>query len=117
MRGWRCRGACSYRKVIGRIPRGGVRGSILGKVLKGAGGAASRRSRSAAAGERLDAAENKVETLNEQLEELERELADEVTQIDAEWMAVAKDVTTTPVTLERTDVKVVQMALVWIPVP
>ena len=45
------------------------------------------------------------------------ELADEVTQIDAEWMAVAKDVTTTPVTLERTDVKVVQMALVWIPVP
>ena len=80
-------------------------------------GGPSRRSRSAAAGERLDAAENKVETLNEQLEELERELADEVTQIDAEWMAVAKDVTTTPVTLERTDVKVVQMALVWIPVP
>ncbi len=103
--------------ILGGLLGGRSRGSILGKVLKGAGGAASRRSRSAAAGERLDAAENKVETLNEQLEELERELADEVTQIDAEWMAVAKDVTTTPVTLERTDVKVVQMALVWIPVP
>ena len=103
--------------ILGGLLGGRSRGSLLGKVLKGAGGAAGRRSRSAAAGERLDAAENKVESLTTQLEDLEGDLADEVTQIDAQWMAVAKDVTTTPVTLERTDVKVTQMSVVWIPVP
>lgn len=36
---------------------------------------------------------------------------------DAKWMAAAKNVTTVPVSLERTDVDVTQLALVWIPVP
>jgi hypothetical protein len=51
------------------------------------------------------------------LEELEAELAQEVTDIDANWMAKAKNVAALKVSLERTDVKVTQLALVWIPVP
>jgi hypothetical protein len=97
----------------GKRSRGGMLGSILGK----AGSAAGRRSRSAAAGDRLDAAENKLENLHQQLEDLEAELTREVTDIDAKWMTTAKNVTTLPVGLERTDVKVTQLALVWIPVP
>ncbi|HZY06640.1 MAG TPA: helicase HerA-like domain-containing protein, partial [Ilumatobacteraceae bacterium] len=97
----------------GKRSRGGMLGSILGK----AGSAAGRRSRSAAAGDRLDAAENKLENLHRQLEDLEAELTREVTDIDAKWMSTAKNVTTLPVSLERTDVKVTQLALVWIPVP
>jgi hypothetical protein len=97
----------------GRRSRGGLLGSILGK----AGGAAGRRTRTAAAGDRLDAAENKLEGLHRQLEDLEAELTQEVTDIDAKWMATAKNITTLQVGLERTDVKVTQLALVWIPVP
>ncbi|MEY2522667.1 MAG: hypothetical protein QOJ66_1232, partial [Ilumatobacteraceae bacterium] len=97
----------------GRRSRGGLLGSILGK----AGGAAGRRTRTATAGDRLDAAENKLEGLHQQLEELEAELTREVTDIDAKWMATAKNITALKVGLERTDVKVTQLALVWIPVP
>ena len=97
----------------GRRSRGGLLGSILGS----AGTAAGRRSRTAAAGDRVDAAQNKVEALHQQLDDLEAELTKEVTDIDAKWMAAAKNVTTVPVSLERTDVDVTQLALVWIPVP
>jgi peptidoglycan hydrolase CwlO-like protein len=90
---------------------------MLGSILGKAGSAAGRRSRSAAAGDRLDAAENKLENLHRQLEDLEAELTQEVTDIDAKWMSTAKNVTTLSVSLERTDVKVTQLALVWIPVP
>jgi Helicase HerA, central domain len=97
----------------GRRSRGGMLGSILGK----AGGAASRRTRTATAGDRLEAAENKLEGLHQQLEDLETDLGQEVTDIDAKWMATAKNLTAMKVGLERTDVKVTQLALVWIPVP
>ena len=55
--------------------------------------------------------------LHQQLEDLEAELTQEVTDIDAKWMATAKNITALKVGLERTDVKVTQLALVWIPVP
>ena len=96
----------------GRRSRGGLLGSVLGK----AGTAAGRRGRTAASGERLDAAENKIQLLHQQMEDLEADLTQEVTDIDAKWMAVAKNITTVPVTLEKIDVKVTQLSLVWVPV-
>jgi hypothetical protein len=96
----------------GRRSRGGLLGSVLGT----AGTAAGRRGRSRASEERVDAAENKVAGLHADLEDLEAELAEELTEIDARWMALAKDITTTSVALERTDVKVTQLALTWLPV-
>jgi hypothetical protein len=88
------------------------RGGLLGKL----GSAAGRRGRSNAANERLDAAENKLGLLQQQLEDVEVELTEEVTEIDVKWMALAKDITSLQVPLERSDVKVTQLALVWIPV-
>ena len=99
--------------LSGRRSRGGMLGSVLGK----AGSAAGRRTRSATASDRLDAAENKLEGLHQQLEQLETDLTQEVTDIDAKWMATAKNITAVKVGLERTDVKVTQLSLVWIPVP
>ena len=92
------------------------RGGLLGSVFNKAGTAAGRRGRSNASAERLDAAEDKIQLIHQQLEGLEGELTGEVTEIDMRWMAVAKDITTMPVTLEKTDVKVTQIALVWLPV-
>ncbi|MCU1502365.1 MAG: hypothetical protein JWM12_1719, partial [Ilumatobacteraceae bacterium] len=96
----------------GRTSRGGMLGSVLSK----GGTAAGRRSRTAAAGDRLDAAENKIQALHEQLEDAETELSDEVAAIDAKWMTMAKDIGTSAVPLERSDVHVSQLNLVWLPV-
>ena len=89
------------------------RTSVLGKL----GSAAGKRGRSDAAKERVEAQENKIQQIHHQLEQLEAELTDDVTSIDAKWMGVAKEITPMTVPLERTDVKVTQLALVWIPVP
>lgn len=96
----------------GRRSRGSVIGSVLGK----AGTAAGRRGRSSAAGKRLDAAEDKIQALHQELEDVEQELVSEVAEIDARWMDVAKQINTEQISLEKTDVKVTQLALVWLPV-
>ena len=98
--------------ILGGLFGGRSRGGLLGKL----GGAASRRSRTAAAKERVDAAGNKVTRLEQSLAELERELEQEVTEIDARWMSQAKNTTSMPIDLERTDVTVSQLVLAWLPV-
>ncbi len=95
----------------GRKSRKGVLGSVLGS----AGGAAGRRSRTAAAGDRVQAQENKIQQLHDQLEDLEQQVADDVQEIDTKWDAVAADIGTLSVPLERSDVNVTQLALVWLP--
>ena len=92
------------------------RKSVLGSVLGSAGTAAGRRSRTAAAGDRLGAAENKIQQLQDQIEDLEQQVADDVREIDERWTAVGREVTTIAVPLERSDVNVTQLALVWLPV-
>ena len=92
------------------------RGGMLGSVFRKTGSAAGKRGRTAASGERLDAAENKIQMLHQQMDDLEAELTQEVTDIDAKWMTIAKNITTLPVTLEKSDVNVTQLSLVWIPV-
>ncbi len=97
----------------GRKSRGGLLGSVLGK----AGTAAGRRSRTSAAGSRADAATDKLASLNDQLEGLESDLTQEVMDIDTRWNTMSKNITVVSVALERADVKVTQLTLVWIPVP
>jgi hypothetical protein len=92
------------------------RGKLLGSILGSAGTAAGRRTRSATASGRAEAADNRVELLHSQLEQLETELSNEIVDIDQRWTASAANVSTMPVSLERTDVRVTQLSLVWIPV-
>ncbi len=98
--------------ILGGLLGGKSRGGLLGKL----GTAANRRGGTRAAGERLDAAENKVARLQQNLEDLEDELAEEVTEIDARWMGVAKEISTLQVSLERSDIAVSQLVLAWLPV-
>ena len=92
------------------------RKSVLGSVLGSAGTAAGRRSRTAASGDRLQAQENRIQTLHDQLEDLEQQIGDDLQAITTKWDAVAADVATLSVPLERSDVSVTQLALVWLPV-
>ena len=101
----------SAGSILGGLLGGGSRGSILDDI----GRAAGRGSRSAAGASRVEAATNKVARLQAELEEVEAELAEEVTEISERWTALAESVTTVPITLERTDVKVTHLALAWIP--
>ncbi len=88
---------------------------MVGDLLGDAGTAASRRGSTSASDRRADAAENKVQRLVDQYEELETELESDLTDITERWDAAATAVTTMSVSLERTDVKVTQLVLAWVP--
>jgi hypothetical protein len=92
------------------------KGKMLGDVLGDAGTAARRRGSTSASGSRVDAAENKAARLSDQLAELEADAAVDIGEIAEKWDALAANVTTLSVGLERTDVKVTQLVVAWIPV-
>jgi len=56
-----------------------------------------------------------MQRLVDQVEDLEIELADDVIEIDAKWMETGKAITSLTVGLEKTDVKVTQLVLAWLP--
>jgi Helicase HerA, central domain len=87
--------------------------SIAGKI----GSAASRRGVSARAAERRRTAEERVLQKTDELAELEQDLLDEVAEIDAKWREKAADIETVPIRLEASDVRVAELALVWVPAP
>lgn len=91
-------------------------GSALGDLLGDAGSAARRRGSSSASDRRVDAAQNKVERLVAQYEELEAEAEAEVAEIAETGRADAAAIETMTVGLERTDVTVTQLVLAWMPV-
>jgi Helicase HerA, central domain len=87
-------------------------GSILGKVVRGAGrGAGTQTSR-----QRADVVETKVEQLTQDLQSVEDELTTELGDITDKWHGVASQIDSVPVSLERTDISIVQLQLAWIPV-
>jgi hypothetical protein len=93
--------------------------NLLGGLF---GGARSRRSivtdvrRASASASRVDAAQDKVTAAEQAILDLEAELQDEVTSIDAAWAAKAAAVSTMDIPLERSDVVVADLRLLWVPV-
>jgi hypothetical protein len=100
-------------------------GSILGGFLGGRrstrsiataiGGVTRNRGRSAQASQRLSTASNRVEDRVEALEDLEAELLEKLTDIDARWRTAGDAVEPMEVPLEKTDVRVEQLVLAWLP--
>ena len=93
--------------------------SVLGSMLGG------RRSRSSMAADarreksmraKTDAAAAKAGAATNAVTLLEQQLNDEIVAIDAEWDEKAKNITTKPITLSKSDVTVTDFRLVWIPV-
>lgn len=87
------------------------RGGLLGQIGRSVG----RSGKTSAAGSRVEAAKGKVGRLQAELEGVESELAEELLEIDARWAATAAKVDTTTIGLEKTDVKVTQLVLAWVP--
>ncbi|MFN8051827.1 MAG: DUF87 domain-containing protein [Acidimicrobiales bacterium] len=102
-----------------------IGGSVLGAIFGGRNSArsissavnkaATGRSRSEKAGNRMELALARVDEKTANLSDLEAQLADEVNDIVAHWSDVAAAVETLDVALEKTDVSISQVALVWVP--
>lgn len=99
--------------------------SVLGGLLggrsrtRGLASAARRMSSSgrqkASSEARLTTAENRVADKIDELDELEQELQEAVIEIDDEWSAKAEAVEETEVSLEKTDISVDDLMVVWLP--
>lgn len=93
-------------------------GGLLGGVF---GGRRSRRSvasaarRARTAQDRLARAQEKVDDVAGQLAELEADLADEIVALDEDWESKAEQIDEVEVGLERNDVRVDDLRLVWVP--
>lgn len=101
-------------------------GSLLGAVFGGrgsarsiarqVGGLAARRSRTGEAGKRVSATANRVEEKAQAVADLEADMADELATIADEWEAKSSAIEPLEVPLEKSDIRVTDLALVWIPV-
>jgi hypothetical protein len=83
----------------------------LGRTVSGM---ASRRGTTSRTAQRREAAEEQASRYSDDLAELEQRLADELTEIDARWQEAAADVEEVAIGLERDDIDVTDVALVWI---
>ena len=72
---------------------------------------ASRRSKE----QRLETAEAKVGDLADAMLELDQELREELIEINDRWEEAGGDIETLEVGLEKSDIHVTDVALIWIP--
>lgn len=97
-------------------------GDLLGALLKGRVGsstlnkAASRRAASKKAQARLKTARDKASAKQRDLLELEQELQGELIDIEKEYDAMADCVETLEIGLEKSDIRVAEAKLLWVPV-
>lgn len=104
----------------------GAAGSVLGNLLGGsrsvrgmAGdvrGVASRRGQTQRANRRIDEAENRLAEKTDDLHALEEDLAQTLVEIDDKWAEIAAEVDTVEIGLEKTDIRVDDLFVIWIPV-
>ena len=97
-------------------------GDLLGAFLKGRVGsttfskAGTRRAASKRAKIKLVTAEGKLSTKQQDLVELESELEEALISIQKEHDAMAASMETLEIGLEKTDIRVAEAKLVWVPV-
>jgi hypothetical protein len=100
----------------------GTAGDLLGAFLGGKSGSsalkktASRRTAVAKAEARAESAATEYHAKTQELADLDQELADEVNEIVAKYDDYAGRVEVLEIPLEKSDVRVAELKLVWIPV-
>ena len=77
--------------------------------------AASKRGTTSRTQQRLDTAQGKLVDAQEDLIELEQELSAELMDIDHRWMQAASAIEEVEVDLEKNDIDLVAVTLVWVP--
>lgn len=97
---------------------GDILGSLLGGKSKSSAlnRASSRRAQSRRTAADLDTAQDKLAEEQQELADLEDELADDLAEITDGWAAKADTIVAVEIPLEKSDVKVADLRLVWVPV-
>jgi len=102
---------------------GGVLGSLLGgrrstrsMITSGVRRSQSKGRMAQKASERLKTAENRYADLVDDREELEMEISDDLNDIQDEWSEKVHEIDSMDIRLEKTDISIDDVALVWIPV-
>jgi hypothetical protein len=96
-------------------------GTIIGVLMgrrstRSVSSAASKRRQTRTAERRLEKAHDRVGDEMEDLEDLEDALAEDLAEITATWSDRADDIETLEVGLEKTDISIDDLRLVWVPV-
>jgi hypothetical protein len=78
-------------------------------------GAASRRSQTVRTQERLRSAQETLGDKAADLEDLEDDLANDLMEIAERWNDAAREIQTIEIGLEKTDIAIDQLALMWVP--
>ncbi|MEJ7765052.1 MAG: helicase HerA-like domain-containing protein [Acidimicrobiales bacterium] len=101
---------------------GALLGAVLGgrgrtrTLVRGLGGVAGRRGRSRTASQRRETVGNRAAEAADAVADLEADLQDDLVAIAAEWDNRAAQVEPLPVSLEKADVSLQQVTVVWVPV-
>jgi hypothetical protein len=96
-------------------------GQLLSVFLRGRGsvrslsGAASRRGITRRTQERLDTAKGKVEDASEEMREIEEDLREDLAELQEKWDACAEEIESKSIPLEKSDVAVEEIVLLWVP--
>ena len=96
-----------------------VLGSILGgrasttTIARSAGRAATRGQSSA---QRIHTIENRIEEKNLAIEDLEEDLSEAIAEIEEEWNEKAEAIEPLEISLEKNDISVDEVGLLWLPV-
>ena len=88
--------------------------SKLSRAARSVRGASSRRGITARTEKRLDEAEAKVDAKVEDIEVLEERIVDELAEIDDKWSERAADIEELAIGLEKTDIDVDEVSIVWL---
>jgi hypothetical protein len=100
----------------------GTAGDLLGAFLGGKSGstalnkAAGRRTATAKATAKAVTAQAKYQERVAELDELEQDLAEEISAITSSYQELATEIETLEIPLEKTDIRVVDVKLVWVPI-
>ncbi|MEZ4702018.1 MAG: DUF87 domain-containing protein [Rhodothermales bacterium] len=78
--------------------------------------ASSKRTQTRKVSSRMELAEDKVSDKLAELESLEEELGDALLKLDEQWDDISREIEEIEVSLEKSDIRVASVSLVWIPV-
>jgi hypothetical protein len=100
---------------------GDIIGAFLGgrsrtrSIASSVGRASRRRRMTSTTANRLDTAAEKVDAVTDDIQALEDDLVEELAAIDEKWAALAQQIDSMAIGLEKNDIDVDELTLVWVP--
>ncbi len=102
--------------ILGALLGGRSSAAKISRAATAVRGASSRRGITARTEKRLEVAREKVAARLEEIEVLEDEIVDELAEITDKWAERAADTETLTIGLEKSDIDVDEVAVLWIPI-